>query len=797
MLYLLKGRSRRIAVALASLALAGGAAWLWLAKERTDGKAVLRRLWASQGVQRPNVILITLDTTRADHLGCYGYRDANTPNLDGLARAGVLFAQATSPAPLTLPAHASIMTGMYPPYHGVRVNGNAAVSQAQTTIAEALSAKGYKTGAFIAAFVLDGRWGLNQGFQTYDDRFDLKKYKHIDLGGVQRPGNEVMDAALAWLDRQTEDAFFAWIHLYDAHTPYEPPEPFLSTYARRGAFGLYDAEIAFADEQLGRCMSWLRAKRLDKKTVVVVMGDHGEGLGSHGEATHGYFAYDYALHVPLLVTTPFAELSHVRVESQVSSVDVLPTVLELVGIDVPDKVHGRSLIPAMFHPGANGNAYAYAESMTPNLQFGWSPLQSLRSTRYKLIKAPRPELYDLAADPREATNIYAGRPEVAREMTTALDRLVRATSQDAPAPETADLDRETVERLAALGYVGAAAPPQPSAALESLADPKDKLKVFAAVQQAGELIVGDQYPAAAELLESALRDDPRMPQARLMLGGAYAELDRTKEAKAQFDLVLEDDPRSVQALIGVASLLMREDKTEDVIALCERTLSLDDRNMQAYALLGEAYASLKKPAEALPNFEKAVEIQPKLTQNRLNLAGSLIEVRQYGRAKSMLDEILVESPRFPLAQFNLGLLYEEQGRLEEARSAYAAEVSAYPHQFRARFNLGKILFELRDRAGALEQMREVVRIAPKRPEGYLFVARGLLLQESAPIDEVEALAQKGLSLARATDMKSLGWLLLADVYNRKRQPERMNEALRRANALAPSRKSRSRDAAIQ
>jgi arylsulfatase A-like enzyme/tetratricopeptide (TPR) repeat protein len=756
--------------------------------------SALRRLWAAQGVQQPNVVLITLDTTRADHLGCYGYRDAKTPAIDALAGAGVLFAQATSPAPLTLPAHASIMTGMYPPHHGVRVNGNAAVSQAQTTIAEALSAKGYETAAFIAAFVLDGRWGLNQGFQVYDDRFDLRKYKHIDLGSVQRPGNEVMDAALSWLDSHKEHPFFAWIHLYDAHTPYEPPEPFLSAYGGRGAFGLYDGEIAFADAQVGRCMSRLHAMGLDKKTVVVLMGDHGEGLGSHGEATHGYFAYDYALHVPLLVVTPFTELSRVRVESQVSSVDVFPTVLGLVGIDVTTQVHGRSLIPAMFRPGADAHPYAYAESMTPSLQFGWSPLQCLRSTRYKLIKAPRPELYDLAADPGEATNIYERHPDLAREMTAALERLAHETTQDAPAPETADLDKETVERLAALGYVGAAAAPQPAAPSESLADPKDKLRIFAAVQQAGELIVRDQGAAAAELLESALRDDPKMPQARLMLGGAYSELDRVKEAKAQFDLVLQDDPRSVQALVGVASLLMREGKSEDVIALCQRTLSLDERNVQAHALLGEAYAGRKEPAKALPFFEKAVEIQPKLTQNRLNLASALIELRQYERARTMLDEILAESPRFPLAQFNLGLLHDEQGRLEEARSAYAAEVSAYPHQFRARFNLGKILFKLGDGSGALEQMREVIRIAPGRPEGYLFVARGLLLQESAAIDEIQGLVEKGLSLARAPDVEALGWLLLADVYNRRRQPERMDEALRRARALSPDSKARSRHA---
>jgi len=765
-------------------------ALLWLLRPSLDPGRAVRRLWAERGVEKPNVVLITLDTTRADHLGCYGYARGSTPNIDSLARGGVLFAQAASPAPLTLPAHSSIMTGIYPTYHGVRVNGSTALGQSQTTLAEVLSEKGYKTGAFIAAFVLDGRWGLNQGFQTYDDRFDLKKYKHIDLGSVQRPGNEVMDAALAWLESHKQDPFFAWIHLYDPHTPYEPPEPFLSEHGQRGLAGLYDGEIAFADSQVGRVLSWLRAHALDEKTIVVVLGDHGEGLGSHGEGTHGYFVYDYALHVPFVVKTPFGGLRGVRIDSQVSAIDVYPTILGLVGIDATERVHGRSLLPAMFHPRAEANAYAYAESMTPNLQFGWSALHCLRSSRYKLIQAPRPELYDLLADPGEMTNVYQRHQAVAREMTRELDRLMRETARDAPEPETADLDKETFERLAALGYVGVAAPPRTSGASEALADPKDKLLIFAAVQQAGELIVKDQYPAAAELLEAALRDDPKMPQARLMLGGAYSELDRAEDAKAQFDLVLKDDPKSVQALIGVANLLMREGKTEDVIALCERTLSLDERNMQAYALLGEVYADRKKPAEALPYFEKAVEIQPKLTRNRLNLAGSLIEVRQYDRAEKILDEIVAESPRFPFAQFSRGLLYEEQDRLQEARRAYAAEVEAYPRHFKPRFNLGKVLFRLGDRAGSLEQMREVIRIAPNQPEAYLFLARGLLLERAA-IDEIQALVEKGLSLARASDTRALGFFLLADVYNRKHQPDKANEALRRADAYASATRSRS------
>jgi tetratricopeptide (TPR) repeat protein len=277
-----------------------------------------------------------------------------------------------------------------------------------------------------------------------------------------------------------------------------------------------------------------------------------------------------------------------------------------------------------------------------------------------------------------------------------------------------------------------------------------------------------------------------MSQARLMLGTSYAELGRTREAKAQYDLVLKDDPRSVQGLIGMANLLMEEGLTDDVIALSKRTLSVDERNAQAHTLLGEVYAAQKKPGEALPHFEKAVEIQPKLTRNQLNLAGSLIEVKQYGRAETVLKEIIGEHPRFPLAYFNLGLLYEEQGRFEQARSAYAAEVAAYPQHYKARFNLGKVLYQLGDRAGSLEQMREVIRIAPKRPEGYLLLARGLL-QESAPLEEVQSLAEKGLSLAQAADLKALGWLLLADVFNRQQQPEKMNDALRKAGAYRPAR----------
>ena len=780
-----RSRFRRTVIPLIVLISAGlVVAWLVALARRVSAgpDEIVQRSWEKKGVKRPNVILVSLDTTRADHLGCYGDTDARTPAIDALARSGVLFSQAATPAPLTLPAHSSIMTGFYPTYHGVRLNGTTALSQAQTTLAEAFAQQGYQTGAFVGAFVLDGRWGLNQGFGIYDDQFDLKKFKHIDLAAVQRPANEVIDAALHWLDSRKNTPFFAWVHLYDAHSPYEPPEPFRSEFRSRGLSGLYDGEIAFADQQVGRLLAWLRTTGLDQQTIIVLVGDHGEGLGSHGEGTHGFFVYDYALHVPFIVASPIDELHGVRVDSQVSLVDVFPTVLALAGVHSSAKVHGRSLLPGMFQATLpeQETVYAYSESMPPSLQYGWSPLHSLRSPRYKFIQAPRPELYDLAKDPGEATNVFAEHRALASDMARELERLMSDTSKDAPAPEAANLDKETLERLASLGYIGTSTPAKGRAgSTEPLADPKDKLEVFTAVQRAGELMVNDAYAEAAQALESALEREPSMPQALLMLGSCYTELGRTKDAKTQFDRVLKDDPQSVQGLIGLANILLEEGQTDDVVTLCKRTLSLDDRNTQAYALLGEVYIGQQQPSKALPYLEKAVAIQPKVAQNRLNLAACLIEVKQFARAQTTLEEILEAHPKFPGAQFNLGLLFEEQQRPDDARAAYASEVANYPNSFKARFNLGKLLAASGQWPESIEQMREVIRIAPRRPEGYLFAARGLL-HESAPLDEVQSLAERGLSLARTPELKALGWFLMADVYSRRHQPENMSRALRNA-----------------
>ena len=593
-----------------------------------------------------------------------------------------------------------------------------------------------------------------------------------------------MDSALDWLEGHKQAPFFAWVHLYDAHSPYEPPEPFLSEFRGRGMAALYDGEIAFADQQVGP------ARRL----AAARPGWSGTRSSSSSATTARRWAATAKAPTATSSTTtpftcrsscprPFDELRGVRVESQVSLVDVYPTVLALAGIDVPAPVHGRSLLPLMLQPQAEDKVYAYSESMSPNLQFGWSALHSLRSPRYKFIQAPRPELYDLAADPGEADErLRPASGRGARDGRASSIGSSRETSRDAPAPEAANLDKETVERLAALGYVGApAAPKPPTAASQPLADPKDKLEVFTAVQRAGELMVTDEYAPAAEALESALREEPAMPQALLMLGSCYTELGRNKEAKAQFDRVLKDDPQSVQGLIGLANILLAEGQHAG-----------RRHAVQAHALAGRPQhpglraarrglrGTASSPSKALPYLEKAVEIQPKLTQNRLNLAACLIDAKQLARAQATLEEIVRDYPKFPMAQFNLGLLHEEQGRPQEARTAYAAEVANYPDAFKARFNLGKLLFAA-GRPGGLDRADARGRSGSPRSGPRATSSWPAACSTSpAPLDEVQGLAEKGLALAQAPDMKAFGWFLMADVFSRRHQPDKVNEALRNA-----------------
>jgi arylsulfatase A-like enzyme len=422
-----------------------------------------------------NLLVITLDTTRADRLGAYGY-SVQTPNIDRLAEEGVLFEQASSPAPLTLPAHGSLFTGRFPPSHGVRGNGGVFTDENHATLAEVLHDSGFETGAFVGAYVLDSTWGLDQGFATYDDGFEPSDIKSRGIGSLRRPADRVVDAALRWLGTVGASRFFAWVHFYDPHAPYDPPEPYRTMHADSP----YVGEIGFMDAQIGRLLRSLDDQRLLDRTIVVVIGDHGESLGDHGERTHGFFVYESAIRIPFIIRAPSDSLRGRRVVDPVRAVDVMPTVLQLLGIPGPGAVEGTSLVPLMTGAVKRLGLGGYSEALLPRHGFGWSDLRSYRSGRYKLIAAPRPELYDLAVDPQETTNLYDARSRVGERLMNELDaleqRFVKASSATNPA---AIIDPAQAARLASLGYVaGAVTRRQLPSDRKGLADPKDKIDEY-------------------------------------------------------------------------------------------------------------------------------------------------------------------------------------------------------------------------------------------------------------------------------------------------------------------------------
>jgi arylsulfatase A-like enzyme/tetratricopeptide (TPR) repeat protein len=715
-------------------------------------------------LQNANVLLVTLDTTRADHIGTYGYAKAVTPHLDKLAAEGVVFEHCITPSGFTLPSHSSIMTGLYPPAHGVRLNGDAALGDVQNTLAERLKTKGYRTGAFVSAFVLDGRWGLAQGFDNYDDKFHITADQRLDLSRVQRPGNKVVDLALQWLQQDKTKPFFAWVHLYDAHTPYEPPAPLTG----------YDGEITFADAQVGRLIEWLERSGLKENTVVIITADHGEGLGSHGESEHGYYVYDYAVRVPLIVRMPGT--SGLRIGAQVRTTDIMPTILDAVGREAAGNIDGQSLLPLIADPQREHPRYAYSEAMSSKLQYGWSALYSLRTVDHKFIEAPRSELYDLRSDPGETSNRLDDQRRVARELKDALQRIRDDADKRAPKHQEANLDPETVQKLASLGYLGGG-----SAAArddKDLADPKDKLHLYESVGYAAVLMLKSDYKEAVEVLEIVLGDDPNVSQAQLLISTAYRKTGRTDKAKAILDAYLKSDPGNTRALVAMAEILLDEGRGDDVIAICRKALASDEQNARAYELMADVHIVRNDHQEAIPLLQKVVAIQPKLTRSRNNLAASLIGAGRYEEAEKLLSEIIQQYPKFPLAHYHRGLLREAQKRFGEARAEYAKEVENHPKSTVARFNYGHLLLRMRDMAGAETQMRTLIAQDPASARPYLLLGQALL-DRPGHLAEVEKLALAGLERAKEADVKALGYFLLADVYSREGRRTELQEALRK------------------
>jgi arylsulfatase A-like enzyme/Flp pilus assembly protein TadD len=577
-----------------------------------------------------SVVLITIDTLRADHVGAYGFASAQTPTMDALAREGVRFDKAWAPAPITLTSHASLLTGRYPPGHGARHNG-VVMNGAVPALASALEAAGFQTAAFVSAFPLDRRFGLQRGFDVYDDELPRA------AGGRQeneRPGAETVSRAIAWLQRQPPAArVFLWVHLFEPHAPYGDPRQASS----RPAMSRYDDEVAVADREAGRLVGALGERTAT--ALVVVAGDHGEAFGEHGEIGHSIFVYDTTLRVPLIFKGPRVPKG-VAIADDVSLVDVAPTILALLDAS-PMDVDGRSLLPT-FGGTHMDSRVIYAESFAPLLDFGWASLRTVRDGQWKYIAAPKPELYDLTRDAGETSNRIGEDPQRAAR----LDSQTARWSAPELTAQAGAASSETTARLRSLGYVGGAGPARGGG---SRPDPKDRIALAARIASvtSGEV----QGDALIPTLEAIVKDDPQNPQAHLRLGYAELERDRCARAEPHFRAALAGSLPSADAGLGLANCLGRRGDLRGAGEALEVAQAAEPGNPVVVANLGLLAARQNQLPRAIEQFRRALSIDPARLEVRFELARVLARSGdREGAAREaqiLLTQLPADAPQRP------------------------------------------------------------------------------------------------------------------------------------------------------
>lgn len=638
--------------------------------------------------RNPNLILVTLDTVRADHLGCYGDREAVTPSLDRLAAEGLRFTSVSSAVPLTLPSHASILSGLLPPHHGLRNNGLGAYPADQGTLASVLAKEGYRTGAFVGAFVLDHRFGLNQGFEVYDDEIPRDPHAGITLE-AERPGRDVMDRALAWLqgeNKKDSRPFFLWVHLYDAHAPYTPPPAWAARHPGRP----YDGEVSEVDAQVGRLMEELDRQGLADKTVVAVTADHGEGLGEHGEITHGLLLYEPTLHVPLLVRAP-GRLKPRVVETPVSLVDLAPTLAGLLGKSLAAPagrpVDGRDLSKDLLAGDDPQAGEVYAESQYPAI-FGWSPLAALRRRGLKYISAPNPELYDLSQDPKETANLIQQKTEPARGFAA---RVAEIEAGAVATPQPAAPDAETRARLASLGYAAGPATPRVSGAAGSSSkagspDPKTMVDLFQRFERANADLQDGKLDVALSNLEALVAADPANPVFRGKLAAAWRDKRDFAKAAPLYRQAAEAAPTDPEAWYNLASALQEGGQLAEARQAIEKALRLDGTRPEAHNTLGIIELGEGKVEEARRDFETATRLDPRNARAMNNLGNALRALGRTAEAEQAYQRSAALAPHYAEPLNGLGALQVERDQPLAALPYFERALSLAPGYHEVRLN---------------------------------------------------------------------------------------------------------------
>ena len=716
------------------------------------------------------IILISIDTLRSDRLPAYGYGKVATPAIDAFAKDAILFERAYSHYPLTLPSHVSILTGELPPAHGVRDNAGYPFESARHPyLPRLLKQAGYETGAAVSTFVLRSETGLADGFDSYDGNLQPRPGESLDI--VQRDGGETLQTALPWIREHAAKPFFYFFHIYEPHAPYHAPEPFASRYADP-----YDAEVAAADAVIGDLLAELKRLGVYDRATIVLLSDHGEGLGEHGEKQHGFFLYRETLQVPLLVKLPGAERGGERVSAPAQLVDVAPTLLSQAGVEVPEKLTGSSLLELPEAPRR-----VYSETFYPRIHYGWSDLASLIEDRFHYIEAPEAELYDLAADPGEKRNVLAAE----RRTYSALRQAMQAYDRKLAAPSA--VDPETASKLAALGYIGGSMAEREG----PLPDPKSQVHVIRDLEKAFEATNANRHEEAVAIFARMLEANPNMQDVWSFHAKSLQKLGRNEEAAAAYDKSLELSGGSPQLALGIATKLLEmgrldeasaraelalkahpkeaydllsrialaADDTERALALMRRAveegmaseglrrqmaLTLSGRGQPAEAVailqpiaetatpptlnaLGIALSDAGRHAEAIAVLQRAVQQDPKNAHGYETLGMVTLRLQRPQEARGHLRKALELNEKLPIAWNTLGVaLYQTEGPAA-AVDAWKRSVELDPKQFDALYNLGLVAAQVGQRAEARKALRQFVDTAPpQRFAADIRKAQGIL-----------------------------------------------------------------------
>lgn len=633
-----------------------------------------------------NILLITIDTIRPDHLSAYGSSNS-TPNLDRLAKKGIVFENAFTHVPLTFPSHTSILSGLFPIHTGVHQNGREIFGKPELLISAVLRKNGYKTGAAVSSFVLDRKFGLSPDFNVYNDNMERAPGISNNFE-VERPANKTVGAAINILNQFRSGKWFLWIHFYDPHTPYAPPPPFEG----------YDGEIQFVDQQIGVLEGWLNTNHMDTNLVQIICGDHGESLGEHGEPTHGFFTYNSTLHVPLLLAYPNAAVR--RIKTPAATADIVPTILEMAHVQDSIKRDGESLMD--FLENGNRKNDIYFESRYPELM-GWNGLRGVFQDNWKLISTTRSELYDWEKDPGENENVFSQKEDVSSRLKKRIADFGNVESASSSQP-----DSETLEKLKSLGYVSSTS----VAKQKGTADPKDKIEVWSEYETSLQLKAAGKNDESLQTLKSLAAQEPTNNFFRVSLASAYRENKQPQSAIPELKTAIQNDPSDDSAYHELALAYKDQRIYPEALKAEQAALALEPQRSEYHNVLGLLYVETGKFQEAKSEFDVVLKIDPNNAVAWNNLGNALREIGSTQQAIDAYQKSIQLSPHYAYPLNGLATIYIRQDRTKDAIPLLQKALDLDPKFVEVYLNLGIAYHSLGDTAKAKTLYLAFLKIAP-------------------------------------------------------------------------------------